>query len=295
MAIQSMTGFARADGQSTGLSWVWELRSVNGKNLEIRLRLPAGYEELESPLRKTLASHLNRGNVQVSLQINDDSSTALPRINEAVALELWQAAEGLQKKIGGEMPTLSDLMTMKGVVDFETQGLSKSERDNRHSLLLKSFEKAAQQLTEIRTAEGQAVRQFVSGQVAKIENIRSLIDENEARSEPAIRKRLSENVQKLIESSDSLDPQRLHQEAAILAAKADLQEELDRLEVHVAAARELLSSEGPVGRRLDFLSQEFNRECNTICSKANAAAVTTLGLDMKIVIDQFREQIQNLE
>lgn len=295
MSIQSMTGFARETGQSDGCSWVWEIRSVNGKGLDIRFRLPQGYEDVEADARKILASRFGRGNIQVSLQVSDDNASAIPIINEHAVVELSKAAENLQKKIGGDLPGLADYLMVKGVVEYETPQLDEASRENRNTGLLSSFESAALQLAEARMTEGAAIGKLVLNQLDRIDKLRSAIEQNDARSEKVIQQRLRKQVKRLSEETDLTDENRLYQEAVILAAKADLQEELDRLKVHLDAAQKLMNGGGVAGRKLDFLAQEFNRECNTICSKSNAAEVTTLGLDMKIVIDQFREQIQNLE
>ncbi len=295
MALQSMTGFSREDHTSSFGSWVWELRSVNGKGLDIRLRLPNGMEELDAEVRKVIGASLKRGNVQASLQFQKSADAEKPIVNEKLAQELWDVAEKLQRQFGGDMPSISELMGIRGVVEIEETDLSDEDRAARKVELLDSLKRAVEELVSVREKEGAAIADVLVQQVAKIEELRIGIDANEARSEANIRARLAAQVKQLIDASSGLDEQRLHQEAVILAAKADLQEEIDRLAVHVASANEMLAGKGPIGRKMDFLAQEFNRECNTICSKSNDAGVTTLGLDMKIVIDQFREQIQNME
>ena len=266
MSIQSMTGFARETGQSDGCSWVWEIRSVNGKGLDIRFRLPQGYEDVEADARKILASRFGRGNIQVSLQVSDDNASAIPIINEHAVVELSKAAENLQKKIGGDLPGLADYLMVKGVVEYETPQLDEASRENRNTGLLSSFESAALQLAEARMTEGAAIGKLVLNQLDRIDKLRSAIEQNDARSEKVIQQRLRKQVKRLSEETDLTDENRLYQEAVILAAKADLQEELDRLKVHLDAAQNLMNGGGVAGRKLDFLAQEFNRECNTICS-----------------------------
>ena len=295
MSLQSMTGFAREDDSSYFGNWTWELRSVNGKGLDMRLRLPNGLEDLDNEVRKLVSKSLKRGNLQISLQFQKSSESEKPVVNEALADDLWQAATTLKEKFGGDMPSIAELMSMRGVVEVEEAELSDEDRARRNHELLESFGRTLDELVAVRRKEGSAIAAVLSQQVDQIEKIREKIDKNDARSETSIRAKLSVQVQQLIDANNGLDEQRLHQEAVLMAAKADLQEEIDRLAVHVASAKEMLAGNGPIGRKMDFLAQEFNRECNTICSKSNDAGVTTLGLDMKIVIDQFREQIQNME
>ncbi len=295
MALQSMTGFARHEGQYDDVSWVWELRSVNGKGLDLRFRLPSGFEAVESAARKSAQTSLSRGNIQISLQTRQNSSNLVPVVNEPVLETIIEVAEKLTKKVGGELPSAADLLNIRGVVEFEEASRSKEEQNALETAMVKSFEQALASLLEARIAEGSAVGEVLKTQIEKIASLRKKIDADGARSPEAIGTKLKAQLAKLIAESDGLDPQRLHQEAALLAAKADVQEELDRLAVHLESASDLLKGSGPLGRKLDFLSQEFNRECNTICSKSNSASVSSLGLDMKLVIDQFREQVQNME
>lgn len=295
MALQSMTGFARSQGQFEGVSWVWELRSVNAKGMDVRLRLPTGYEAIEVQARKLVQKHIKRGTVQISLSVIESSSNTIPHINREAVQSLIKAARVLQKEVGGELPTAAELMNIRGVVELIEKPLDEALKEKRDAMLLANLEEGTDALVETRTKEGVAIAKLLNQQVLKIEELHKAIEANDARSPAAIKAQLVLQVSKLIEASDKFDEERLHQEAAILAAKADLQEELDRLVVHVKAAKELLAGDGPLGRRLDFLAQEFNRECNTICSKSNFAEVTSLGLDMKLIIDQFREQLQNME
>lgn len=295
MALQSMTGFARSQGQFEGVSWVWELRSVNAKGMDVRLRLPTGYEAIEVQARKLVQKHIKRGTVQISLSVIESSSNTIPHINREAVQSLIKAAKVLQKEVGGELPTAAELMNIRGVVELIEKPLDEALKEKRDAMLLANLKEGTDALVETRTKEGVAIAKLLNQQVLKIEELHKAIEANDARSPAAIKAQLVLQVSKLIEASDKFDEERLHQEAAILAAKADLQEELDRLVVHVKAAKELLAGDGPLGRRLDFLAQEFNRECNTICSKSNFAEVTSLGLDMKLIIDQFREQLQNME
>ena len=295
MALQSMTGFARQEGQDGSTSWVWEIRSVNGKGLDLRLRVPSGYEVLEAPAREILGKCFSRGNMQINLQVSEGASEFLPKVNEQAVTSLIEAAKELQAVVGGELPGPAELMAMRGVVELIENQPDSKVITKRNSAILNGLEETAKSLQKTRQQEGMSLSKILSEQINGIKSKCELIESNEARSPEAIRLQLSQQVETLLENSGNFDTQRLHQEAALLAAKADLQEELDRLKVHLESAAELLSSKGPVGRKLDFLAQEFNRECNTICSKSNSAEVTSLGLDMKLIIDQFREQLQNME
>lgn len=295
MTIQSMTGFARTSGQDEGQTWTWELRSLNGKGCDIRLRLPPGLEDMDAEVRKRIASRFVRGNLQANLQLEVVSAGLAPRVNEALALALGEAAKSLQSKMGGELPNVAQIMNMRGVVELEEPSTDDATRNTRNERLLAGLDDAVDALVRARIGEGAGILKVLSGQLDRLRGLAARINDNEDRSPAAIRKTLANQIAKLTEAEETLDPQRLHQEAVLIAAKADIQEELDRLGVHLASAEELLSGSGPVGRKLDFLAQEFNRECNTICSKSNSAAITALGLDMKLVIDQFREQVQNME
>jgi len=295
MTLQSMTGFARTQGEFDGTSWVWEMRSVNGKGLDLRIRVPNGFEEIEIAARALLSKYFKRGNIQINLSVTQSASASLPYVNHDAVEALITSAKELQQKVGGELPTAAELMSMRGVVELGEKQLDDEVKAERNTAILSNLEVAAQSLLEMRKSEGAAIAKVLDEQVSKISDLHSAIEANDARTPEAIKAQLKTQVDKLIENNAEFDEQRLYQEAAILAAKADLQEELDRLVVHVKAAQELLGGNGPVGRRLDFLAQEFNRECNTICSKSNSAEVTSIGLDMKLIIDQFREQLQNME
>ncbi len=295
MSLQSMTGFARSQGQYEDTTWSWELRCVNGKGLDLRMRVPHGYEAVEIAARNQLTQHFKRGNIQISLSITKSANSTLPYINKDAVNALLDAAKELQLEVGGELPNAAELMSMRGVVEMGEALVDETAKAKLDAAILESLDEAAIALVEMRSSEGAGVVEVLKRQVNKIDELHKAIEANPARAPEAIATQLKAQVDKLIDNHSDFDTERLYQEAAILAAKADLQEELDRLVVHVKAAQVLLASEGPVGRRLDFLAQEFNRECNTICSKSNSAEVTSIGLDMKLIIDQFREQIQNME
>ncbi|PWW02267.1 uncharacterized protein (TIGR00255 family) [Hoeflea marina] len=295
MAIQSMTGFARAEESVAGCRFAWELRSVNGKALDLRFRLPQGYEHLEPVLRASAGNVLKRGNVQLSLSVSDIGQTIEAVVNEPALEAVIALIDRLGARIDARRPSLDGILAMKGIVELREPQLSDADRAARDGHVIEGFTIAVAALVAMREREGEELVRVLSGQVDAIAALTAAAERDPARSPDAIRARLAEQVAALMDASSSLDRDRLHMEAALLATRADLREEIDRLKAHVEAARALLAGDGPVGRRLDFLAQEFNRETNTICSKSNAASITAIGLDLKVVIDQFREQVQNLE
>ncbi len=295
MALQSMTGFARREGTSGRGRWAWELRSVNGKGLDIRLRLPPGLERLEADVRKLIAERLVRGNLQVSLSLSVEES----RVEVVVNQDALAAVLALRDRLAGIVDPaplkLESLMAVRGLVEFKETEEDEEAVAARDADIMAGLEAALGDLRDMRRQEGDALGRVLLGHVAAIEALTSAVERDPSRSPQEIAARLATQVSMLLDGSSGLDRDRLHAEAALLATKADLREEIDRLKAHVAAARDLMSKGGPVGRKLDFLAQEFNRESNTICSKSNAAAVTAAGIELKVVIDQFREQVQNLE
>ncbi len=295
MPINSMTGFSRADGALGQTSWHWELKSVNGRGLDVRCRMPQGLESLEQKVRAAVGGALTRGNCQISLNLVREQRTGTIKINQNVLDAVLSAAEELSGKFAAEPPTLDGLLGLKGVIEIAEPEESDEERKALTNALLASLDAALAELGAARAEEGSKLHTLLTDQVDQVANFTDQARQSPARSPEAIKARLNEQVEKLLESSSTLDPDRLHQEAVLLAAKADIQEELDRLDAHVVAARDLLAGPGPHGRKLDFLTQEFNREANTLCSKANDTSVTAIGLEMKAVIDQMKEQVQNIE
>ena len=295
MPISSMTGFARASGERQGLFWQWEIKSVNGKALDVRLRVPPGFEALETPVRAALASAFRRGNLQVSLSVSGQVGRETVRLNQDILDRLVEAGEALRDRIGGEPLRADVLLSIKGVVEVATAPEEESEAELRNAAMLESFGEALRQLAAARREEGDRLNAVVSSQVQRIAELAEAARRNPSRTPEAIRTRLAEQVSRLMETGASLDPDRLHQEAVIAATRADIQEELDRLNSHVEAAQALLTSHDAIGRKFDFLAQEFNREANTLCSKASDRTLTAIGLDLKTVIDQLREQVQNIE
>ena len=295
MPMSSMTGFARASGARDGLFWQWEIKSVNGKALDVRCRLPTGFEALEPSLRAALNQGFKRGNLQVSLSVSGAVATETVRLNTQVLDQLVAAGEMLRNRIGGEPLRADVLLSLRGVVDVTTPPETEVETETRNAAMLVTFSEAMTALAAARAEEGARLMAVVEAQVKRIAELADAARANPSRSVETIRARLAELVARLMETGANFDPDRLHQEAVLLATRADIQEELDRLDSHVEAAQALLSSNDAIGRKFDFLAQEFNREANTLCSKASDRSLTSIGLELKTVIDQMREQIQNIE
>lgn len=296
MPLQSMTGFARLDGRTGRHQWAWELRSVNGKGLDLRLRLPQGLERLEAEIRRVASGHFSRGNIQASLTIQAGETRVEAVVNDAALQAVLDLRGRLEGVIDPAPLRFDTLLALRGVVDFRDVADDPAEAESLDRDLLAGFERAAAAMAAMREAEGAALAAVLLAQVGAVETLATLVENDSSRSPEQIRARLESQVASLLGgTSGTLDRDRLHAEVAILATKADVREEIDRLKSHIAAARDLLARGGPVGRKLDFLAQEFNRESNTICSKSSSAAVTAAGIELKVVIDQFREQVQNLE
>jgi uncharacterized protein (TIGR00255 family) len=295
MTLKSMTGFARIDGTHGDTSWYWEARSVNGRNLDLRLRLPSGFEALEIKARGLCQEKLARGNCTISLWARRESGKMEIRLNEAALAQAQAVAERAQALTELKPPRLDTLLGMRGVVEVVEGEESEEAQAALAHALIAGLAAALDQLVSARAAEGERLQQVIGKQLATIGSLVERAAGASARQPVAIAARLAEQIGRLTEAGSGLDPERLHQEALLLAAKADIQEELDRLRAHVAAADELIESDQPVGRKFEFLAQEFNREANTLCSKASDIEISRTGLELKTVIDQLREQVQNIE
>jgi len=295
MSIKSMTGFSRAEGASGSLKWHWELRSVNARGLDVRLRLPAGSEQLEPKVREAVSGHLARGSVTVSLSAESVEGAQQIRLNEAALRQVIEATQRIRAITDAEAPRADGLIAIKGVLEVVENAESAEEAEARSAAMLQSLQEALQALVGARAAEGARLKSVLSGYLAQIESLVGQVEASPARSPAAIEARLKEQIARLLEAQSGLDAQRLHQEAVLIATRADVVEELERLKSHIGAARELLEEEGAVGRKLDFLAQEFNREANTLCAKSNDVEITRAGLALKTAIDQMREQVQNIE
>jgi uncharacterized protein (TIGR00255 family) len=295
MSLASMTGFARAHGEAGPYTWAWEIKSVNGKGLDLRLRLPPGWDAIEPAVRAAAAKSLVRGAVSANLETKREGASATVRVNEPVLAAMLEKMRAIAREVNAQPPTLDGILAMKGVVEVVEADVDEEERKRAEAAIIAGFGEALAALVDARRAEGEALRQILSARIGEIAALVAAAEAAPARRPEAIRARLAEQVATLLETGASFDSERLHQEAVLLAAKADVREEIDRLQTHVAAANALLANGGAVGRRLDFLAQEFNRESNTLCAKANDASLSAIGLELKAVVDQFREQVQNLE
>jgi len=290
-----MTGFARADGHEDGASWVWELKSVNSKSLDLRFRLPPGLDGLELPLRTSLAQKLRRGALSVTLTVTRGATSGGLRINREALEQVVAASQALVAEGRAALPRADGLLALRGVLESGEAPEDDAERERRQATLLASWEKALEGLVAMRRGEGARLIPVLEARLAEIAHLVAAAEDSAAVQPEALKLRLRDLVAALLEASPGLPPERLAQEAALLVAKADIREEIDRLGAHVVAAQELLAEGGAIGRRFDFLCQEFNREANTLCSKSSDVALTRIGLELKAVIEQLREQVQNLE
>jgi uncharacterized protein (TIGR00255 family) len=285
-----MTGFATVAGEAGGNAWSLDARSVNGRSLDLRLRLPAGLERYEPELRRLVGAAFRRGSISLALTVKRGEAAARYDVNHEQLAAYVDAIQGLASSGSVAAPRADGLLALRGVIDVAVE----DDTAALEPVLVEAATAAVDALASERREEGARIVPVIEGQLAEMERLRGLVDAHPERGIEAIKARLDRQIAELLAGS-SLSPERLHQEAALMATRADVREELDRLAVHVAAARELLAEGGPVGRKLDFLAQELNRETNTICSKAPHHAITALGLDLKAVVEQFREQVQNLE
>jgi uncharacterized protein (TIGR00255 family) len=295
MALSSMTGFARGHGVSGSYSWGWEIKSVNAKGLDLRLRLPPGWDAIEVPVRKRGSEVLARGTVYANLTVERTGIAPAVRINEPVLAAVLSTLDALKGRIEAAPATLDGILALKGVIEVTDADESEDERRAAEASITAGFDTALAQLLQMRKTEGDALGRVLMARLAEIGTLAARAEAAPGRKPEAVRARLAEQVATLMQASDRFDADRLHQEAILIASKADIREELDRLAAHVAQAQKLITDGGAVGRRLDFLSQELNRESNTLCAKSNDVELTNTGLELKTVVEQFREQVQNLE
>jgi uncharacterized protein (TIGR00255 family) len=290
-----MTGFGRAEGAAGAWSWAVEARSVNGRNLDVKLRGPAGFESLEKGARDAAQARFSRGQVTVGVQARRAGGEGAARINTEVLDRYLAAGEPYLLRGQALTPNLDGLLALRGVIELDGEAADDPQaRDQVLAAVAASIEQAFDGLLASRRGEGAALGPVLNGLVDRIAE-RAAAAEVEARTHPAlIRERFERRMAELL-GEGGLDPDRIAAEAAVMAGRADVREELDRLAAHVAAARGLLSAGGPAGRKLDFLMQEFMREANTLCSKSASSALTAIGLDLKALIEQLREQVQNVE
>ena len=294
-----MTGYARAQGADDRRRWVWEARSVNGRNLEVRCRTPQGFERLENPARSAAGGRLKRGNVALSLTITSEGKAKPLRINRALLAELGALVEEVRKSTGAVAPTADGLLRVRGVIEEEEQVAEDEESlAALDKALMRTLDEALQGLANARAGEGKALATVLEGHVGEIDSLCRRAGERAQAQTGVVRDRFVSQLGELLERAPPLSEERFAQEVALLVGKADVREELDRLTAHIAQARSLLHEarpDNPVGRKFDFLCQEFNREANTLCSKSADIELTRIGIDLKGAIERMREQVQNVE
>ena len=291
MPIESMTGFSRSDANLDGVSIVWELKSVNGKSLDIRLRLPSGWDRIEQAVRQRFQTQITRGNIQANLTLDEGKAVPKLVVNETLLREVEDIAAKLATRMNLAPPSVAELLSLRGLLE-QGEGIPS---ETLEPAIMLGLDEAIAALKVSRQNEGLALDAILRAQVEAVDVLTQEAENDPSRQPEAIRSRIVENITALIGASPVLDETRLASEALFVANRADIREEIDRLKTHVTSARKLLDAGGAMGRKLDFLAQEFNRESNTLCSKSNAASITTIGLELKSVVDQFREQVQNLE
>lgn len=295
MTLASMTGFARAQDSLGPWRYAWEIKTVNSKGLDLRLRTPPNFDAVEVEARALIAGAVARGACFANLTAKRDDAAVETRINRAALDKLLKALDDVPLHAALRPASLDGLLSVRGIVEVVELEDDEEQRNALDARILATLSQALESLTASRRGEGAAIGAVLSGRLNKIAELTARAEALPGRSAEAVRARLAQQLAALLDSSSGLDPQRLHQEAVLLAVKADIREELDRLAAHVASAHALLAKGGPIGRRLDFLAQELSRETNTLCAKSNNPELTAIGLELKIEVEQWREQVQNIE
>ena len=295
MGVHSMTGFARAEGRDETLDWIWEAKSVNGRGLDLRCRIATGLEALESELRKAVTARFKRGNITINLRLLRQTGTPQVRVNRELLDDLIALAREYRGAEGIERPGFDGLLALRGVIEPVETIEEDGDCAARDKAISVSMAELLDELSLARAAEGASLSEIVGTQLAAMESLRRRAGESAALRPEAAKARFEAQVAALLEAGAPLAEERLAQELAILAVKTDIREELDRLGTHIAAAKALVLEGSVIGRKLDFLAQELNREANTLCAKSSDAQLSDIGLELKAVIDQFREQVQNIE
>ena len=294
-----MTGYGRAEGADAQMSWAWEARSVNGKSLEVRCRVPSGFDRLETPSRALVGQYFKRGSVNLSLTVARGPGGSPFRINRELLQSALEAMAELQKCGAVAPPSADGLLRIKGVVETEEQGADDPAiAKAREEEILRTLHEALKRLAEARLAEGSHLRDVLGGHLQRIDELCQDAAASAGAQPAAIRERLRRQLADLMGAVPPLNEERFAQEVAVLVQKADVREEIDRLRAHIRQAGDLIAAAErgePVGRKFDFLCQEFNREANTLCSKASEIDLTRIGIDLKSAIEQMREQVQNVE
>jgi len=294
--IRSMTAFATQQGNVETASWTWELRSVNGRGLDVKVRLPDGFNALEGPVRKALGDVFNRGNVTVGLRLQRVQTDGALGVDVARMDAILEALDRVQdrafeKGVTLAQPTAADVLAQRGV-------LVARQNDDTEELITpitQDFKSALDALLQMRETEGAQLNAILTNQINQIETLTEQAVQAATTRSSNVKSQMDAALARVMDNANGVEPDRIAQELALIAVKSDITEEIDRLRAHVIATRELLTSGEPIGRKLDFLTQEFNREANTLCSKAQATELTQIGLALKAVIDQMREQVQNVE
>ncbi|WP_323794935.1 YicC/YloC family endoribonuclease [Nisaea sp.] len=304
MAINSMTGYARVEGThdagdgAAQWQWSWEVKSVNGKGLDIRFRLPGGFDALEIPARKLIGTKLGRGSLSVSLMLSRQTTSKALTVNrelieQILDLQTTLEAEG---KIYPSPPRLDSLLSVRGILETEEEpAQDPAHKEALIAALLAGLETVLKPLSEMRGEEGVHLGTMLTAHLDTLAGLSKAAKDTADLQPGQQRERMKQQIAEILEQSPPVSEERLGQELALLATKADIREEVDRLDAHVAACRDLVSAGGVIGRKLDFICQELNRESNTICSKAASLALTNIGLELKSTVEQFREQVQNVE
>jgi len=290
-----MTGFARQHGSEGGVTWTWEVKSVNGRALDLRCRLPQGYESLDTTARGLVASYCARGNLQLNLSIDRIAAPSRVQVNRALLDQVIALTKELEGQVEAAPPRLDGLLGIRGVIELVDEADDPEAMAAREAAMAQNLKAALSDLVTARRAEGQRLHALVAAHLATISKLVEAAAATAGAQPEALRERLKTQLDELLEARPGLPEERLAQEAAVLIGKADVREELDRLRAHLEAAGDLLAEGGPVGRRLDFLCQELNREANTLCSKSPDVELTRIGLELKTAVEQLREQVQNLE
>ncbi|MEL6623584.1 MAG: YicC/YloC family endoribonuclease [Pseudomonadota bacterium] len=295
MALKSMTGFASDFGEDETCRWTWELRSVNGRGLEVRMRLPPGFEGLEAKAKPMMSAVFARGNISAHLSLRRTAEAATLRVDPSALQMVMDAAEQLRAQLDGPAPRAEALLALRGVLTTDEVEEAPDRVARRGDAILESLKTAVVALSDARAGEGRAMAAVLVDILAEIDARVAEVEAHPSRTPEHVRQKIAAAIERLTETTDRFDEDRLHQEAVLIATRADVEEEIQRLKAHLVAARDHLNAGAPVGRQLDFLAQEFNREVNTICSKSNDAGLSALGLSLKSLIERFREQVQNVE
>jgi uncharacterized protein (TIGR00255 family) len=290
-----MTGFARGHGVAGAYAWNWEIKSVNAKGFDLRFRLPPGWDAVEVPARTRAAERLSRGTVYANLTVERRGVAPTVKVNEPVLNAVIATLNQLTGRIDAAAPTLDGILSLKGVIEITEEDERPEDHRAAELSIIAGFDQALAALVDMRNEEGATLGRLLSTRLDEIATLTGRAEAAPGRKPEAIKARLAEQVATLMSVNERFDSDRLYQEAIMLATKADIREELDRLVSHVAQAGKLIGEGGAIGRKLDFLAQELNRESNTLTAKANDVELTNIGLQLKSVVEQFREQVQNLE